>query len=310
MSVRNWSLAIAAVVGFGIAVVAVMNDEGTGRVIPAKLGATEEPLAAGAQRPFAQQVVGSGVVEAGSGNIAVGTPVSGIVSAVAVTWGQHVEQGAILFRLDDRDLRAALPLATARTAEAEARLAKSEYELQVADRMHQQRFLSDEQYRLRRFDTQADRAAVAVAKAEAERIRVELDRRVIRASVAGTILQVNTRPGEFAESGVLAKPLMVLGDDARLRVRVDIDENDAPRIKPGARAIAVMRGRTDLRVDLKFESIEPYVVPKASLTGSTTERVDTRVLQVIYSFDPASLPVYVGQQLDVFIEAAPLHPSD
>ncbi len=83
MSVRNWSLAIAAVVGFGIAVVAVMNDEGTGRVIPAKLGATEEPLAAGAQRPFAQQVVGSGVVEAGSGNIAVGTPVSGIVSAVA-----------------------------------------------------------------------------------------------------------------------------------------------------------------------------------------------------------------------------------
>jgi HlyD family secretion protein len=43
-----------------------------------------------------------------------------------------------------------------------------------------------------------------------------------------------------------------------------------------------------------------------SLTGQTTERVDTRVLQTIYSFDQAALPVYVGQQMDVFIQAPPL----
>jgi HlyD family secretion protein len=40
-----------------------------------------------------------------------------------------------------------------------------------------------------------------------------------------------------------------------------------------------------------------------SLTGDNTERTDMRVLQVIYSFDPAALPVYVGQQMDVYIEA-------
>jgi len=27
---------------------------------------------------------------------------------------------------------------------------------------------------------------------------------------------------------------------------------------------------------------------------------------VIYSFDPASLPLYIGQLMDVFIEAAPI----
>jgi HlyD family secretion protein len=48
--------------------------------------------------------------------------------------------------------------------------------------------------------------------------------------------------------------------------------------------------------------VEPYVTPKTSLTGSSTERVDTRVLQVIYSFDRNALPAYVGQQMDVFIE--------
>jgi hypothetical protein len=48
------------------------------------------------------------------------------------------------------------------------------------------------------------------------------------------------------------------------------------------------------------------VVPKKSLTGESTERVDTRVLQVLYKFEQSKLPVYVGQQMDVFIEAPPV----
>jgi hypothetical protein len=48
------------------------------------------------------------------------------------------------------------------------------------------------------------------------------------------------------------------------------------------------------------------MVPRLSLTGDSTQRVDTRVLQVIYSFDQGALPVYVGQQMDVFIEAPPV----
>jgi len=48
--------------------------------------------------------------------------------------------------------------------------------------------------------------------------------------------------------------------------------------------------------------VEPYVTPKTSLTGSSSERVDTRVLQVIYRFDRRAIPAYVGQQVDVFIE--------
>jgi hypothetical protein len=48
------------------------------------------------------------------------------------------------------------------------------------------------------------------------------------------------------------------------------------------------------------------VIPKASLTGQSTERTDTRVLQVIYSFNRAALPVYVGQQMDAYIEAPPV----
>ena len=63
------------------------------------------------------------------------------------------------------------------------------------------------------------------------------------------------------------------------------------------------------------QGVEPFVVPKKSLTGDNSERVDTRVLQVIYECDPApdgaaddARRLFVGQQVDVSIEA-PERPS-
>ena len=50
------------------------------------------------------------------------------------------------------------------------------------------------------------------------------------------------------------------------------------------------------------------MLPKKSLTGDSTERVDTRVLQVIYRVDNEALPLFVGQQMDVFIEAPSVQP--
>jgi len=65
---------------------------------------------------------------------------------------------------------------------------------------------------------------------------------------------------------------------------------------------SVVPGNPDLRMRLQFERIEPYAVPKVSLTGESTERTDTRVLQVIYSFERGELPIYIGQRMNVHIE--------
>jgi HlyD family secretion protein len=94
-----------------------------------------------------------------------------------------------------------------------------------------------------------------------------------------------------------------------LHVRVDVDENDAWRFRPCASALASVRGNPELKTPVKFEHTDPDVVPKVSLTGDSTQRVDTRVLQVIYSFDRGALPVYVGQQMDVFIEVGGKKPD-
>lgn len=154
------------------------------------------------------------------------------------------------------------------------------------------------------YDLDVSRAAVKRAEAEAEQTETALDRLVVRALVAGRVLQVNVRPGEFVGAPP-NQPLVVLGNIEKLHVRVDVDEYDIARFDQAAAATAVPRGSLQQRYPLEFVRVEPFVVPKKSLTGDTTERVDTRVLQVIYEFDPAGRPpLFVGQQVDVYIDAA------
>lgn len=150
-------------------------------------------------------------------------------------------------------------------------------------------------------DLEIARAAVTIAAAQVEQTQTEIHRALVRAPVDGEVLQVSVRPGQ-AVSTQSNRSLIVLGDSSELRVRVDIDEHDIPRFHPPAAANAFRRGDSHTALPLRFLRVEPYVIPKRSLTGDNTERVDTRVLQVIYVLESPSVPVYVGQLLDVFVE--------
>src|SRR5262249_54293973 len=125
----------------------------------------------------------------------------------------------------------------------------------------------------------------------------------VRALVEGEVLQVNVRPGEYVSTRD-GQALVVLGSVEVLHVRVDIDEHDIPRFRTDGRAEAMLRGEPSQKFPLRFVRVEPFVIPKKSLTGDNTERVDTRVLQVIYRADTRGRRLYVGQQVDVYVEGA------
>ncbi len=146
-------------------------------------------------------------------------------------------------------------------------------------------------------------ARLTEAKAAREGAQTDLDKTVVKSPVDGVILKVNVRLGEYAQPGVLSAPLMTMGRVDPLHIRADIDEADSWRVSKDSPAIARLRGNPAISVALKFVRFEPYVLPKRSLSGDTSERVDTRVLQVIYAFEPKDFPAFVGQQTDVFIEA-------
>ena len=220
-----------------------------------------------------------------------------------------------------------IPPAEARVREAEAALANATVQQQLIESVTDRRAIREEDLQRRRQATNAAaarleearaaltllkagawapdvkiaKAEVASAETQVKRIQTDIERLTMRAPLAGEILQVNVRAGEYAPVGVLSKPLLVMGDTSQLNVRVDVDENEGWKVRAGATAQAAERGNSTRRLPLEFVRFEPYVVPKNSLTGESTERVDTRVLQVIYSFKDAKVPFRVGQQMDVFI---------
>jgi hypothetical protein len=212
--------------------------------------------------------------------------------------------------------RATLQTMLARVREAEAALADLRNRLALAEAVKDPRAISKEDLTTRRYAVQTAgahlasvRADVTLAEAQVKETKTNIELLTVRAPVDGEVLQVNTRVGEYAQAGPLATPLMLFGNIDRLHLRADIDENDAWRFHPEARAMAFVRGNPLLNAPLIYEWTEPFVIPKRSLTGGTSERVDTRVMQVVYSFDRAQLPIYVGQQMDVFIEASPVTPG-
>jgi multidrug resistance efflux pump len=151
-------------------------------------------------------------------------------------------------------------------------------------------------------DIEVSKAAVQLAESQIDSIKINLDRLTVKAPMDGEILQLNVRLGQFAAL-TWKEPMIVLGDSNRLHVRIDIDENDLSFFKKGAEAIATLKGRPSVRFPLKFVYVEPYVVPKQSLTGYNSERVDTRVLQAIYELsDERPYDVYIGQQMDVYLK--------
>jgi HlyD family secretion protein len=266
---------------------------------------------------FPSTVAAVGLVEASTENISVGSPLPAVVTRVFVIAGQMVDAGEPLFELDLRQLRAehavrqqALAVTRAQSEVAGARLADLQRQLHFAEQVKDQRAISAEELTRRRSavetaraELDAARAQVAAAQAQARAVEVEMERSVVRAPIAAEVLQVKVRAGEFAPAAATQTPLVLLGRSKPLHVRVDVDEHEGWRVRPEAAGVAHLRGNADVKTPLRFVRFEPFVAPKRSLTGDSTERVDTRVLQIIYRVERDDLPLFVGQQVDVFIDA-------
>jgi len=221
-----------------------------------------------------------------------------------------------------------IPPAEARVREAKANLADAEVQMRLIESVTDKRAVREEDVQRRRLAYKAAQSRlaeaeaqlallkagawapdIAVAKSEVSQAEAQLklvetnvDRLLTRAPMDAVVLQNKVRLGQYAQCGPVSEPLMILAGGRDIHVRADVDENDSWRVQPNTSATACVRGDTAQQYLLEFVRFEPYVIPKKSLTGDTTERVDTRVLQVIYRVKDQKAPLYVGQQMDVYIE--------
>jgi HlyD family secretion protein len=145
-----------------------------------------------------------------------------------------------------------------------------------------------------------------------------LQKYAVNASVGGVVLAVNATAGSYVSSqGAYdpytqgLDPLVVMGaPHGHLAVRCYVDEILVSRLPSPRQMRAQMSIRgTDIKVPLEFVRVQPYVSPKIELSNQRQEKVDLRVLPVIFRFEKKAAPVYPGQLVDVFIEERVPHPT-
>lgn len=256
--------------------------------------------------PYDHYIAGEGLIESSYKNIPLTVPFQELVANIYVKVGDVVKQGDLLFSLDTRQLEARLIEAL-----QEQRLAEIDYENQRVqfsfyERVKDRAAVSERAYEAAFYLRELAQKKVDIAKAAVMVIKTNIERYKICAPVDGEVLQLNIRVGQTAQPDATGRsPLILFGDTAICHLRVDVDEDNAWRITNGKQATAFVRGNSKISIPLEFVYLEPYMVPKVSLSSASTERIDTRVLQLVYKFSKKDIPVFVGQILDVYIQAEP-----
>jgi RND family efflux transporter MFP subunit len=295
--IRKYLLPVLAVLGVCLGIVAALQS--ARKLVPTPM-VSDAPTS-----PYKSFVAGAGLVEANTENIAIGTQIAGIISQIYVQIGSEVKKGDPLFTIDDRTTRALLDAQLASVKVAEAQLSEANYSNSLSQGLVKGLVVSKEEAALARYVVDIDAAQVVQAQALANQTATDLERLTVRAPTDGEVMQLKIHLGEYAPTGVLVQPLILFGNVRPLNVRTDVDENEAWKVRQDEQAIGFLRANKKVSAPLTFVRFEPYVIPKVSLTGETTERVDTRVLQVIYSLPIGENRIRSGQQMDVYI-AAPL----
>jgi RND family efflux transporter MFP subunit len=193
------------------------------------------------------QTPGAGSVLDASGYVTarrqatVSATITGKVTEVLIEEGQRVEEGAVLARLDDTEVKAQLALSRAQLAAARTQVAEIQAQLQQAERDHERQ---EELYRRQLVAAQSLDAAVAqrdtmraklvaaqeqikVSQQSVDVAQVQLDNTVIRAPFSGVVVAKSAQPGEMispmsAGGSFTRTGIGTIVDMESLEVQVDV----------------------------------------------------------------------------------------
>ncbi len=192
-------------------------------------------------------------------------------------------------------------------------LDKARHALQIAQRSYD---VAQKQYQLVKagswdYEVRHQEAQYLAAQKAYEAAAKLLEKYTVRAPTEGTVLLVQASVGSYVSpQGAYDPhtrsygPVVVMGSGGdQLQIRCYVDEILIPQMPAPDRLVATMflRGSTQ-GIPLSYVRVDPYVIPKIQLASGRTERVDVRVLPVIFRFTkPDTLAIYPGQLVDVYI---------
>ena len=269
-----------------------------------------------ASNPYAKGIYANGIIEsyqANGANINVYPEVPGTIKQILVSEGAIIKKGAPLILIDDSVQRATVEQQKSQVALASANLKSSQDQL---DKLRTSSELEPRSVSKNDLDNAANAVNVAKANIEVARKQYELGQTLlskytIKAPIDGSILSINTAVGSYISAqGTYDSysqgftPILVMGSSQTyIGVRCYIDEILISRLPQASQMHAQMLIRgTNISIPLEYVRVQPYVSPKIELSSQRTERVDVRVLPVVFKFKkPKDINIYPGQLVDVYI---------
>ncbi len=251
--------------------------------------------------PYKSFIAGTGVIEAGSKNIYVGSLAQGVIKKVFVQSGDRIQKGELLFEIDDSSKAVQMPLFKAQIKVSQAKYDSAKHQLELIQNFKK---VSPHMVTKEKLMAAVDayneaKASLALAQEKLKTLQEVLNRYKVYAPIEGIVLRSNITEGSYFDAHSKA---LVIGSD-KLSIRVNINEFDSWKFVPNSEAVAFIRGNPKQKIALKYQYTIPFVVSKKNLTGLSTEATDTRVLQVMYGVEKrADFPLYVGEMLDVFVQ--------
>ncbi len=92
------------------------------------------------------------------------------------------------------------------------------------------------------------------------------------------------------------------------QVRVFVDEILTPQLPDPSKLEATLfvRGMNNKAIPLEYVNTQPFTIPNIELSDQRNERVDVRVLPILFKFEkPKDITVYPGQLVDIYIKGKP-----
>lgn len=297
-------LVIPALMGAALIGATILQARGVGLVASAEkaAGSLRRPGDAAPAAPVdtTRWVAAEGrVVTYPGGEIRVSTERGGRLVRLLVAESRKVERGALLAEFDTAELRAALEAVRARIAEADADVRLAARTLGRRQELVTRQVAAVQEVDAAERDRDASSARLAALRAEADRLRVQIDKCRISAPIAGTVTASHADPGEVLEAG---DPLFDLVDLDHLRLQGEADESDAGRVVPGAPVRITADAYPGQVWAGTVEEVPGWVGPRSLKPVDPARPSDTRVLGLKVRFDGPT-PLKLGTTVELRVAA-------
>jgi membrane fusion protein, multidrug efflux system len=236
--------------------------------------------------------------------------VSGYITAVPVTDNQHVNAGAVIARIDDRNYRIALDQAKAQLAHDQSVLAQAQTNLGRYQFLVQRNSIATQTRDDQKYVVDQDKATVDLDQANVANAQLNLDHTIVKADQAGRVVSLTAAVGQYAQPGT--NLTMFVPDE--IWVTANFKETQLDAMRPDQPVTLTIDAYPDRTIRGNVASVQPgsgpafSLLPPENATGNWVKIVQRVPVKIIMDNPPIDVALGPGMSVETTVRVNPNPP--